>query len=90
MFLARLEDLRALGFGRLFRRAILHQLDAEHQAFAAHVADDLVLLPSVLRGQPEDELPILSEFACRFSRSMTSSTALPCAQTTGLPPKVLK
>ena len=34
--------------------------------------------------------PIFRELAWSFSRSMTSRTALPCAQTTGFPPKVLK
>src|SRR5258707_13217639 len=37
-----LEDLRALGLRGFFRRAIFHQLDAKHEALAAHVSDNIV------------------------------------------------
>ena len=33
---------------------------------------------------------ILSPFSRNFSRSITSRTAMPCAHTTGFPPKILK
>ena len=36
------QDLRAFRLGRLFGRAVFHQLDAEHQTFAANVANDVV------------------------------------------------
>ena len=83
------EHRRALGFRRFFRRAVFHHLDAEHQTLAAHVADDFVFRLQLF--QPgEDARAFLSEFSCNFSFSMTSSTALPIALTTGFPPNVLK
>ena len=39
---APLHDLRAFGFGRFLAGAVLDQLYAEHQSFAAHVTHDSV------------------------------------------------
>ena len=46
--LQRFDDLRAFGLGRFFRRAVFHQFDAEHQTFAADVADDVVFFLQLL------------------------------------------
>jgi len=44
-----LQHLGAFRSGRFFRRAILHSLNAKEQAFAAHIANDIVLLLQALK-----------------------------------------
>ena len=63
---AGLEDLGAFGLGRLFRGAVLDQLDAEHQAFAAHVADDVVFFFQLLQSGEKDGCPSRASWPAAF------------------------
>src|SRR5258708_38975169 len=53
-FPAALDNLRAFAFSRLLRLAIFHQLDAQHQPFAANVTDELV--PGLELLQPSENV----------------------------------
>src|ERR1700722_17377800 len=76
-------------FGGFLGRAVLHQLNAEHQPFAANLADQIVLLRQFI--EPTDQMIsylqsiLLQVFAFDYLEHRR-----PCAQTTGFPPKVLK
>ena len=88
--LARLEDRRALLLGGLLGPAVLDELDAEHEARGRGCRRSGCASRRASRIRPCRWRRSSSEFAWRPSRSITSRTARPWAQATGLPPKVLK
>ena len=72
---------------RLARRAVAHELDADHQARAAHVADAVVLgRDQLAQAAPSAPRRGRAAFATRPSSRIVSSTAMPAAHATGLPP----
>ena len=74
--------------GALLRLPIAHELDADHQPAAAHVADQRMLVHQRLRGRPSDARR--RRRRSRSSRSFSSSiVASAAAHDTGLPPNVL-
>ena len=76
-------------FGRFFRGAIFHQLDPEHEAFAADVADDVVLFLQALQAGEQVVADVERSSPAAF-RVDDFEHRLALRQTTGLPPKVLK
>ena len=78
----------AFGGRALLRRPVAHELDADHQAPAAHVADQRDASPAA-RATRRSGVPRRSP-ALATSRSLTScSVARAAAHDTGLPPNVL-
>ena len=70
------------------RRPVAHEFDAPEEAVATQVADRRVLRGSA-RARWVARLPAASVLLDTLASS-TSSTAMPTAADTGLPPKVLK
>ncbi len=68
----------------------LDQLDAEEEAAAAHVADQLVACRQAAQPLRQVAADFEGVALQAFLPAITSSTASPIAQETGLPPKVLK
>ena len=85
--LARLQH-RGRGLGRrLLGLPVLHQLDALHQAHAAHLADDGCFSCSPSR-RVRKCAPTVGRVVHQLVLAMTSTTALAAAIVTGLPPNV--
>ena len=79
--------IRQIGGGFL-ALAVLHEFNAVHQAHAAHVADDRVLLLQRFQARVEVIAVAFSALSISRSSSIKSIAALAATQATGFPPKV--
>ena len=70
------------------RRALDREFQSEHQAFAAHLADEIEFAPPAFRVQREVRAPRARTLSSRSSSSTIARNSSATAQTSGPPPNV--